>query len=548
MNFPRLRATFTVRGFQYRVAAALVSGLLMSMAYPPLDYSWAGWVSLFPLTIAFIWFPPQQRFLVIESLIFGASFFFVTLFWVTEVSVFGWILLSGMMSLYPAIWLNLMVPVFRAACNSLTSLKNLKRAGLGATLWVGLEWVRGWLLTGFPWNYLGVSQWKMVGVIQIAEWGGVLLVSWLVAFISIVLGLTVIRLVEELRRRQKMRPHFEFTLGMLLLGLVILFGIHVIFKKDIVTKEVRVLAVQPDIPQDPWKHTMSLTEVVAKLEVLSISGLSQHSGQIDMVVWPETPAGGEMYSTSEFREALESITMHQQVPLLAGSTIHAGTNLYNSAMLYPGDGGPPQLYYKNHLVLMGETVPLADHVPLIRKWSPLGQNFTAGTAATVLSTNLPNGYSLQIAPLICFEDIFGYMARRYTDTGAEIMVNITNDGWFNQSAQSRQHFANAVFRAIENRMPLLRVANNGITGLIDHKGVIVENGFLGEFDQPSARQAGVFHGIIKVPQQQTTLYQRFGNWVGILGLIGVLIYLPFWWKDSSCVRHEKPLPAKPDSV
>ena len=257
MGAPWLAALRSDRHLQYRILASFFSGLLMFAAFPPLDFSWAGWVSLVPLTIAMVRFPSQKRVLWVEGLTFGATFFLFSLFWVTEVSWLGWILLSGIMALYPALWLNLMAPVFRKAGNSLTSIKNLNRATLGAFLWVGLEWVRGWFLTGFPWNFLGVSQWKMVGVIQIAEWGGVLIVSWLVAFISMVLGLTVLRLVEELSRRQKMRPHFEFTLGMMVLGLVILFGIHVIFEQDLVVKEVRVLAVQPDIPQDPWQNTMS---------------------------------------------------------------------------------------------------------------------------------------------------------------------------------------------------------------------------------------------------------------------------------------------------
>lgn len=532
MDVIRLGVLRLDRNLQYRILASVLSGLLMFAAFPPLDFSWAGWVALAPLTIALVWFPSRSRWLWLEGLLFGTAFFFSTLFWVTEVSWLGWILLSLIMTLYPAAWVILMAPVFRKSGGSLSSLRNLNRASLGAFLWVGLEWIRGWFLTGFPWNFLGVSQWKMVGVIQIAEWGGVLLVSWLVAFISIVLGLTVLRLFKELNRRQKMRPHFEFTLGMMLLGLVILFGIHIIFEKDIIVKEITVLAVQPDIPQDPWKYTMTLEEVVAKLEVLSVSGLSKSAGGVDLVVWPETPAGEEMYSTRVFREALDVIRAKQPVPVLSGSIVYAGTNLYNAAMLYPGDGGPPQLYYKNHLVLMGETIPFSDQFPVIRKFIPLSQNFTPGSAATVLSAEIRNGDTIRMAPLICFEDIFGRLARRYADTNADFLVNTTNDGWFNQSAQSRQHFANAVFRAIENRMPLLRVSNNGITGLIDHKGVIKKTDFLGEFEKASAKQAGTFQTVIKVPQRQRTIYQMSGDWIGILGGLGILGYLPFWWRET----------------
>ncbi len=533
MKFSGLRGITSDRPRLYRIGAALLSGLLMSSAFPPLDFSWAGWVSLVPITLAMIWFPSSRQWQVAEGMVFGASFFLTSLFWVTEVTWVGWCILSLVMAVYPALWFNLMAPVLGKSGDRLTSLRNLNRASLAAFLWVGLEWVRGWFLTGFPWNFLGVSQWKMVGVIQIAEWGGVLLVSWLVAFISVVLALTIARLIKELKRRQKMRPHFEFTLGMMILGLVILYGIHVIFEKDAVLKEVEVLAVQPDIPQDPWQHVMSLEEAVAKLEVLSISGLNQHQGQVDLVVWPETPVGEELYSSAAFREALQTIAVNQQTPLLFGSIVYAGTNLYNAAMLYPAGGGSPQLYYKKHLVILGETVPLVDKLPWIRKVIPLSQNFTPGTAATVLSTEIRGGQTIRMAPLICFEDIFGRLARRYADTPADFLVNITNDGWFNQSAQSRQHFANAVFRAVENRMPLLRVSNNGITGLIDHKGVIKEGGILGDLNQPSAKAAGTLQTVIRIPPRQRTLYQKWGDWIGILGGFGILCFLPFWWRERS---------------
>lgn len=510
------------------MASAMLSGLLMFSAFPPLDFSWAAWISLSPLTMALIKYPSGIRSSWREGILFGASFFFPTLFWVTEVSWFGWLLLSGLMVLYPALWLVLVNPVFRQAGSSLSSLKNLNRASLGAFLWIGLEWVRGWMLTGFPWNLLGVSQWKMAGVIQIAEWGGVLMISWLVAFISIILGLTVIRLIEELRSRQKMRPHFEFTLGMMVLGLVLLFGFHVIFHKDTIIKEVNVLAVQPDIPQDPWNYTMPLEEVIAKLEVFTVSGLNTHQGNVDLIVWPETPIGQEMHAAPEFRDTLRTIQKKHSVPLLMGSIVYAGTDLFNAAMLYPGEGGPPQLYYKNHLVLMGETVPLADQFPLIRKLIPLSQNFSPGTAATVLSAELRSGETIRIAPLICFEDIFGYLARRYAGTQTDFLVNITNDGWFNRSPQSQQHFANAVFRAIENRKPLLRVSNNGITGLIDHKGIVREGNFLGEFNEASAKDAGTLQATIYIPETRTTLFQLWGNWFGIVGFIGLLATCAFY--------------------
>jgi apolipoprotein N-acyltransferase len=164
----------------------------------------------------------------------------------------------------------------------------------------------------------------------------------------------------------------------------------------------------------------------------------------------------------------------------------------------------------------------------------LGQNFTPGTAATVLNFQTKAGEMIRMAPLICFEDSFGRLARRYaaSDPPADILVNITNDGWFNRSFQSRQHLANAVFRAVENRMPLLRVSNNGITALISHKGILRQEDMLGQLGADSSHDAGVLKVRIAIPVHQPTLYQQWGDWVGILGCLAIFFYLPLWWSSK----------------
>ncbi|MEM6820616.1 MAG: apolipoprotein N-acyltransferase [Verrucomicrobiota bacterium] len=500
-------------------ALAFISGILLFASFPPLDWSWAGWIALTPVTIGMIVLDGEKRQVWLEGLILSSTFFFSTLIWVTEVSWIGWILLTLIMLPYPVAWMIVTERVLRGAQLRLHSFINLYRAALCSLLWVGLEWMRGWAFSGFPWNYIGASQYRMVAVIQIAEWGGVLLISWLVVFISMVLGLTCIRIIRETTRKQKMRPHFEFTLSMLLVGLVLLFGIHVLLDRTESVKEITALAVQPNIPQDPWKSGMSVKETVAKLEVLSISGLNQSDSDIDLIVWPETPVGQEIYVSPYFREALQAITIQRNIPLIMGSIIVTGPKLYNAALLYPAGGGPPQVYYKNHLVLMGEYVPLPENFPLRNYFIPLGQNFTEGTTKVVFSLF---DKDVRLAPLICFEDVFSNLARGFVSGNPDIFVNLTNDGWFNRSFESRQHLANSVFRAVENRRPLLRVSNNGVTALIDHKGILREDAIFGNFSDGSYQEAGTLKVTIEVPGSQRTVYQQFGDWIGYLGA-GALI-------------------------
>lgn len=525
----------------WRLVGAACSGFLLFAAFPPLEFAWAGWFSLFPLTVLLIVFPGQGK-PWLEGLLFGAVFFFPTLFWVTEVSWIGWLALAALMSLYPAVWVLLMNRFLSGAGDSLHSFRNLARAFCGAGCWVGLEWLRGLLLTGFTWNFLGVSQFRMVAVIQVAEWGGVLLVSMAVAFLSMIFALTLVRVVKEMQRRQKMRPHFEFTLGMLLIGLVLLYGIHVLFQNEEPEGEIGVLAVQPDIPQSPWGSAVPVEEAIARMEVLSISGLNSEGAQgreVELVVWPETPVGEEMYSTPWFKQSLRSLTREREVSLLMGSIVYAGPDLYNAAMLFPAGGSPPQIYYKNHLVLMGETVPLPSWFPFLDRLVPLGQNFSRGTSAPVLM--LRDG-AVRMAPLICFEDTFGRIARRFADQRPNLLINITNDGWFGRSVQSRQHLANATFRAVENRLPLLRVSNNGVTAWIDAKGILRPGSMLGEVGNSSLHDPGTLAATIPLPAPRETLYQRFGDWPGVLGILAMVIAAGWPWKGFPGKRGKgKPL-------
>ncbi|MGF1677916.1 MAG: apolipoprotein N-acyltransferase [Candidatus Methylacidiphilales bacterium] len=520
-----------------RITAAGSAGLMIALSFPPVEWNALAWLSLIPVVcLHVLGTTPRTLRLWIEGLWFGACLFFPGLFWVTEVSVAGWVALSLLMSCYPAVWYVWSARCLKGSGESLHSARNLGRALVLAFGWVGLEWLRGWMLTGFPWLLLGASQWKMAGLIQVAEWGGVGLVSFLVAFISVVLALTGMRLMLELKRSQPIRPHFEFTLGMLLLGLCLLHGIHVLFRRDEPVREITVVAVQPDIPQDPWGPGMALDEAVAKMEVLTRSALAA-SGQVDLVVWPETPVGQELYNSPEFITAAAWITRERGSALMVGSIVHSGKDVYNAGLLYPAGGGSPQVYYKRHLVMMGEVVPLPDWLPYLDRLVPLGQNFSRGTSAPLLRLFREDGSVLSMGVLICFEDIFSHLSRSYRTQDDLLLVNITNDGWFGRSSQSRQHLAHAVFRAVETRAPLLRVSNNGITALIDHKGVIREGDLLGDWKKESRHAMGTLSLQVKIPELSPTLYEQIGNWPGWLGTL-VLFWPLFMGRDRSRSENE----------
>jgi apolipoprotein N-acyltransferase len=242
---------------------------------------------------------------------------------------------------------------------------------------------------------------------------------------------------------------------------------------------------------------------------LTLTGVSGIDSGIDLVVWPETPVGRQIVADPLFREFLQFITGQGGHAFLFGTNMFEGEKVYNSALLYQSGGQMPQIYRKQHLVIMGEYVPLGNVLPVLRKFVPLGMDYSSGEAGAVL---LLEKTGLKLAPLICFEDTVEPVVRRFMqDQEADCFVNLTNDGWFNRSAQSRQHINNALFRCVEYRRPMLRVANNGVTAVISEKGVIRQ-----ELKDPvtgSIFEQGIMKGILDIPEGHSTVYSRAGDWV-----------------------------------
>jgi apolipoprotein N-acyltransferase len=283
---------------------------------------------------------------------------------------------------------------------------------------------------------------------------------------------------------------------------------------------VEVLAVQPSLPQDPWGPGITAGAALEELLLLSRTGMM--GGGVDLVVWPETPVGEELRGQPAVRELVEG----GGVALLFGSNLWESGRVYNAA-LFQEPGREAQVYRKSHLVMMGEYVPLRDMLPWLRKFVPVGQDFSAGREHAVLrdATGM-----LRMAPLICFEDTFGRVARRFVPGNPNLLVNLTNDGWFGRSAQSRQHLANAQFRAVELGIPLLRVANTGVTAVVDQYGRVQAR--LGSAGDGSLWGRGFLRHTVGLPAPGGgTFYARHGDWPGPLCLAATVLLV--WWERRS---------------
>jgi apolipoprotein N-acyltransferase len=508
------------------VSAALLSGFALTIAFIPFEQPFLAWIALFPVAGRVLWVPSPARRLWLMAAIFGLSHFLSVLWWVTSVSFVGWIALSVFVAAYPALWVVLWERIAQPLPPVLGSLWNLRTAALGASGWTALEWLRGTLFTGFPWNYVGVSQAPMLSFIQVAELGGVLLVSWVVVFTSLVFLLGLFRMLREVRKFQPSRPHWELFLALALVGACFSFSVDRLTEERRVAKELRYLAVQPAIEQVPWGEGASGEEYLEKLELLTLAGLVGTEVP-QLIVWPEVSVPYQIYPGLAFESVAAGLRARSDADLVFGTLWLEPQRFYNAAVVPGNNPDAEQVYYKSHLVIMGEYVPFADWLPFLRNFVPLDGDFSAGPGPGLFT--LPAS-GVTAAPLICFVDTVAPLARRAAEANPDLLLNITNDGWFGRSAQARQHVANALFRAIELRKPLLRVSNDGMTCLINPWGVVEQ-----QFSDPvtgDTRAAGVLKGTAKIYEIGPTLYQRRGDWLPQGCLILVFCWLAWPWMES----------------
>ena len=496
--------------------AAVASGLLATACFPPFNQGWLCWIALTPLIVA-IWFSPQNskrpwlRNLLL-GYVAGLVFFTATFSWLGSLGILYenfWLrglslLLSLYLALHFAFW-SYVVGLIRPA-NFVTSWRNLLAAFLGASAWVAHEWTRGWLFGGFGWNGLGVvlhGQWPLI---QIAEFTGVTGLSFVIAFANVIAITTPIRLFLE-ARTHRMRPHWDVNFTMLAIIGLLVFGWHVAQNPHPSTP-LRVAAVQADIPQrekfDP-QFTAKIFDQFTRLSAIAL----QTNPPPDLLIWPESAMPGAWEDQQIYRFVFD-LSGSTKTDLLLGivDIPIEEDHTYNAALLVSGRDQHTQIYRKIHLVPFGEYIPLRRSFPLFAaiagRW--VAGDFDAGKDYTVF--RLTNG-EVQVAPLICFEDTVGDLVRHFVEQGANLLVNLTNDGWFLRSSGSKQHLANSVFRCVETRRPMVRAANTGVTCFVNEFGRVTQ---VLHDDTGSTFTQGVLAGEVNVSQdRQLTFYTRHGE-------------------------------------
>ncbi len=498
------------------IVSAVLSGILMFLSFPPFEIAFLGWVALIPLVIACAGAAPRRA--VFLGWLAGAVFFLGTLHWLRHVSWLGFIALAFYCALY-FIPFAVFISLRRCGWRSMARFKNIGWMLGAAVVWAASEYLRATFFTGFGWNLLGISQYAQGSLIQIAEWGGVYLLSALMVFANVASATTLLQYISGLRS-SGYRLHLELMSACFLVALASCFGLRVLLSEETSSDPVRVALIQPNIPEVGNWELADPELIYTRLE--DLTDLARRTLDLDLIVWPETALPDCVRFSPRSADLTQRMTAASGIPLLTGSmdTIwHSDgePNFYNGSMLFNTEGKLLETYYKQHLVLFGEYIPFEGKIPFINALTPIGSSFTPGEEATLFK--LP-GDPRTFSVLICFEDLLPKIARRAARAGATWLVNQTNDSWFDPDCGSKQHLANAVFRCVETRLPMVRCTNTGITCAIDSKGKI---------SQTLAPRTEGFQTVEVVPAEVSrppTFYTRFGDLFAQACLgISVLLFL-----------------------
>ena len=497
---------------------ATVSAALVVFSFPDFNLSLLAWIALVPLLLV-LGRKPQTWRCFFTGWLFGSVFFYGSCYWLTYSMIhFGglptWlafvILLPGavVMGVFPAVFAALLARALRS---------------LGATallvapvFWVALEWAR-LETTGQLWNALGYSQAYHPMLIQSARWGGVYAVGFLIVFVNSAISFALLN-----RNKRALTISVVSTLLILVAVSVLNSTMSFSAGESNTTKDIDavVVAIQPNVPMDLVKPTEDIRKLTARHFEMSESALRQLQ-DIDkprLLIWPESPMNFTYGTDSALRDRLTAFAKANNTAVLLNSQeVAPNDGIYNSALLINQEGSLVAQYDKIRLLPFGEYVPLPQWLPGAGLIRAIVGDFTPGTSYRLM----PVG-DVRQGVFICIESAYPAIARRFTREGADVLINISNDGYLGPTAVMRQHLANAVFRAVENHRPVLRVTNSGITALITPEGEVQ--------DATPGFAADVRTWTVSRADLTSTFYTRHGDLfvIACACLTLVMFVLSFW--------------------
>lgn len=532
------------------LAAGSFAGLHF-VAFPPVSIAEAGYICLTPLALWAMTAPNWRWFL---GAVFAGGLLSWTalLAWLANISQhatllqsfflgLGWPLLAGVMALFPLAWASLVRAIAPQAVRRGFALRLIAWLEL-AGAWVVLEWIRTWLLTGFPWLPLSVSQWNRPALLPVTTVTGGWGLSFLLVFFGVALASYGYRLFtrrEEGGGMRRVSPELYLAVGAVLLASLSWFWLGS-GERDWRTLG-HVAFVQPATEAPPTWTAEDVRATLATVERISrnlaLPGAPEirageyydlGAGRADLVLWPEAVLPTATIGIGWMEAWIERVARDLETPLLAASMAvdRESDDWFNIVVLVdPAQGQSERFYAKRKLVPFGEFFPFSEQLGDLRGILPFTDSFARGTDPAPITLAI-RGEPVAFGALICYESIFPELAWESVRAGAQVLLVATTNSWYGSPTMSLQHRAHAVLRAVETRRPVLQVAKTGWTGWIDEYGSLRASfaGPTGKLDLPGG-------AVLEVEtdarfRETLTPYVRWGDWW--VGVAAGLVFFSGW--------------------
>lgn len=513
---------------------AIISAVLLILAFPDFDLWFLAWIALVPLFFAL----EREKDSALKSFLtgwtFGVTFFFGTCWWLT----FAPITYAGLPA--PLIYFFMfcaasVVGIFPGIFGALFSII-LKRYGTYAILfapllWTFTEFLRMWL-TGNNWNAIGYSQAFRAEIIQPASIGGVYLISFLIALLNAFIAFKFYKIVlseKSDKDEAKMKHRDWIILASVLFLVILLFTVAKLPNSaEKVSEKIDsgwVVAVQPNVPMSgiTLEKFEQLLKRHIELAEIELKKLPADRRMPTTVIFPESPMIFQYGRDEELQQFLRDFAVRNTASVVFNSAETNGNKrILNSAVMINERGEKTAQYDKIYLVPFGEYIPFPE--PFASQMPAFVGNFEFGKEYDLLPFGDAKG-----GVMICFESHFGSLSREYARRGADVLIEMTNDGYLGNTPVLRQHLANSVFRAVETNRPLLRVTNVGVTAYINERGVVSE-------------AANVYSEATRVwtiskSDGAQTIYVKYGDWFAWLCTIASLVLIGFGFRKRKKIEE-----------
>ncbi|MBN2182746.1 MAG: apolipoprotein N-acyltransferase [Sedimentisphaerales bacterium] len=535
----------------------IASAAMLTVIQAPINFSPLAWVAMVPFIIAC---SPKARpwYLLLVSPIISFFYWLGNLYWIAPITIIGWLAMC--------LYLCVLWPVL-ALCLRYCRIKKVPLFLVAAVLIVGVERMQGLFLGGFFWRFLGHSQYENITLIQIADIFGANGVSFLVAIVNGLIAELIIAAIGK----KIFKPSQFIKTAVVVAAVVasIFYGRWRLSQEaECVRPGPTAASLQSNVPQFV-KRSFESGDML--FEDLMVQSRAAAEAGAELIVWPETMV--QAYLNADIWPYLESpeedITFDKKLKEHAKDTAYIlvgayGAEIeqikgepyiarYNSAFLYRPDGEQaPENYDKIHLVPFSEALPFRRSIPLIynflMKFTPYNYDYSLdyGSKYTVFNmTGDPNGQitDYKFSVMICYEGTIPYIAREFAldESGKkqiDWIINISNDGWFVRfkddkvipSTELPQHAAICAFRAVENRLAVLRSVNTGISCLIDSYGRIRDGYSAGTLPDKALERTGMpgwFLDTIPI-DSRTSFFSKYGEWLGFFCEGCVFLVIILW--------------------